>query len=144
MTHVLCSLTFKFNMTKETSRIHVLSTHPFIWFRLFSQSKILFLSRVIASCKFRAAIRSLINVTCHYGVSSASNGFDVLVDNVRRIKIVEIYTRKSSTTLFCINNSAYSITIIRIIFIIIWYFIYIYIYIYITLLPLLTERSVFL
>jgi len=47
---------------KETSKIHMLSTCPF-----FSQSKILFLSRIIASCKFRAAIRSLINVTCHYG-----------------------------------------------------------------------------
>lgn len=68
--------------TKETSRIHMLSTRPFL-IPSFFQSKILFLSRIIASCKSRAAIRSLINVICHYGVSSAFTSFDVLVDNVR-------------------------------------------------------------
>lgn len=82
----------------------VIDTSVYLVPPFFPQSKILFLSRVIASCKFRAAIRSLINVTCHYGASSASTGFDVSVDNVRRIKIVEIYTRKSNATLLHINN----------------------------------------
>lgn len=91
------------NPARRKRREYTCYRHVRFWFRLFFQSKILFLSRIIASCKFRAAIRSLINVICHYGVSSAFTGFDVLVDNVRWIKIVEIYTRKSNAMLLQIT-----------------------------------------